>query len=194
MFSKDAARTLMRAARSGISAEDCRTLSREAARFLTAEPVWRAARSVALYMAVRGELCTEELLKTAAKDGKEILLPVCGQPGHMELAAYTGRLSKGAYGIPEPERSSGGPGVIRAEPDGAPDLMVLPGVAFDRAGFRLGMGAGCYDRLLAHARYARTVRIGFAYALQVVDRLPRETWDLPVHALCTEEGVTWIQA
>lgn len=187
MFSKDAVRTFIRAVRSELAADGCQMLAQDAARHLMAEQVWRDARTVALYMDVRGELGTAELLEAAERDGKKILLPVCGRPGHMELVPYTGQLRKGAYGIPEPEHSDAGAA-------DTPDLIVLPGTAFDREGFRLGMGAGCYDRFLARPEYARTVRIGYAYALQVVDSLPREEWDIPVHALCTEEGVTWIQA
>ena len=194
MSSKDAVRTAMRAARSAISPERRRALSREAARHLMADPIWQNARAIALYMDVRGELGTADLLEAAVNAGKTVLLPVCGEPGHMDLALYTGRLRTGAYGIPEPECPDDGR-EARTDTcfsDAVPDLIVVPGMAFDREGFRLGMGAGYYDRFLARDGYAGVTRIGFAYALQVVDRLPREAWDLPVHALCTEEGLVWI--
>ncbi len=55
------------------------------------------------------------------------------------------------------------------------------------------MGGGYYDRLLRRPEYARGLRIGLAFALQVVDELPREAWDMPVHALCTERGILWMQ-
>lgn len=74
-----------------------------------------------------------------------------------------------------------------------PDIIVVPGVAFDRQGGRLGQGGGYYDRLLGSPAYAACLRIGLAYAFQVLDRLPRDDWDVPVHALCTEEGLLWLQ-
>ena len=74
----------------------------------------------------------------------------------------------------------------------APDLIIAPGLAFDRNGIRLGMGGGYYDRLLALPRHAASRRVGLAFAFQFVDSLPREAWDMPVHAVCTEKGLVWI--
>jgi 5-formyltetrahydrofolate cyclo-ligase len=186
MSSKDALRAFMRAQRAGLSTEEARTRARAAADRLAAESRWREARVVALYMSVRGEMSTADLLAEALGEGKEILLPVCVGPGHMELAPYRGPeyMQKGAYGIPEPVREQDSPRV--------PDLIVLPGLAFDVEGYRLGAGAGYYDRLLARPEYARALCAGLAYAFQVVDRLPRDAWDIPVHGLCTETGTTWL--
>ena len=54
------------------------------------------------------------------------------------------------------------------------------------------MGGGYYDRLLALPRHAASRRVGLAYSFQLVDSLPREAWDMPVHAVCTEKGLVWI--
>lgn len=80
-----------------------------------------------------------------------------------------------------------------AVPAPPPDLIVVPGVAFDRHGYRLGMGGGYYDRLFARPEYTRSTRIGLAFGFQLVDFLPGEDWDLPIHALSTERGLLWIQ-
>ena len=73
-----------------------------------------------------------------------------------------------------------------------PDLIIVPALAFDLSGLRLGMGGGYYDRLLALPRYRNCLRLGLAYSFQLVSRLPSEPWDMPVHAICTEQGMLWI--
>ena len=72
----------------------------------------------------------------------------------------------------------------------APDLLLVPALAFDREGFRLGRGGGYYDRFLAASR---GLTIGLAYAPFVLDRLPRQAHDLPVDAICTQEDLMWIK-
>lgn len=82
---------------------------------------------------------------------------------------------------------------IFAVPAPPPDLIVVPGVAFDLRGHRLGMGGGYYDRLFARPEYAKSTRIGLAFDFQLVNFLPGEDWDLPIHALSTERGLLWMQ-
>ena len=65
------------------------------------------------------------------------------------------------------------------------DVMVIPGLAFDSTGTRLGWGKGYYDRALA---LTRAVRIGYCFALQIVPHVPRESYDIPMHHLVTEDG------
>ena len=69
-----------------------------------------------------------------------------------------------------------------------PDLILTPLVAFDRTLARLGQGAGHYDR--AFARFPNARRIGVAFSVQQVDRLPTDPWDMPLHAIITERE--WI--
>ncbi|WP_035067963.1 5-formyltetrahydrofolate cyclo-ligase [Nitratidesulfovibrio termitidis] len=105
-------------------------------------------------------------------------------------------LKPGRYGIAEPDPARCPAIDMDAAPGSAssfaPDLAVIPGVAFDLQGNRLGHGAGYYDRFLAHPAMARTALVGLAYAFQIVPALPVAPWDRPVHALCTEEGLTWL--
>lgn len=151
-------------------------------------PAWRNAGVVALYVAVRGETDTEVLLRRAWESGKAVLLPLCDteRPGCMELVPCPGpeHLRPGYCNIPEPICPEPTPTV-------APDCIVTPGLAFDRSGFRLGMGGGFYDRLLSRPEYAGALRLGLAYAFQLIDHLPHETWDMPVDAVCTEKGTLW---
>lgn len=102
----------------------------------------------------------------------------------MKFVRYTGRLARRRFGLWEPQRG----------PRRAPrrlDAIVLPLLGFDSQGTRLGTGGGYYDRALARCRGVRPLRIGYAYALQQCERLPREAWDIPLHAVVTERGVQW---
>jgi 5-formyltetrahydrofolate cyclo-ligase len=66
-------------------------------------------------------------------------------------------------------------------------VFLVPGVAFDARGVRLGRGVGWYDRALG--RYPRGIRIGLAYEFQVVPSLPEAPWDVRMHAIVTEAGL-----
>lgn len=96
------------------------------------------------------------------------------QPGH--------EMASGALGVFQP-----GPGA--AVPVDALDIVLLPLVAWDRRGHRLGMGAGYYDRFLAPvASLARPLRAGVAYSVQRSEELPADSWDVPLHGLLSETG------
>lgn len=160
---------------------------------LMADPIWKSARLVALYMAFKGEVGTDLLLRDAWARGRRVLLPRCGeQKGFMELVPCSGLedLQPGRYGMLEPR--SDVPAWAWDDPALTPDFMVVPGVAFDRKGRRLGFGGGYYDRALARPAMAGCRLTGLAFSWQVVDELPWEAWDRPVHGLCTEEGCTWL--
>lgn len=174
-------------------------LSRLAQERLLEQPAWREALGVALYMPTQNEADTAMLLAAARRAGKEVFLPrvLRGDPGVMEFARCRSErdLVCGAYGIMEPDpRLPACVFVAPADcpPEGpavAPDLFVIPGVAFDRAGRRLGYGGGYYDRFLSSPLLRASGRfVGLAYDFQVADELPAEPWDQPVDALCTDSG------
>ena len=207
---KEQLRRELRNRRGSLAPEERRRLSLAAAHGVVESALWQRAETVALYVAVRGETDTGALLADAWKTGKTTLLPACSatEAGKMCFALCSGprSLRPGPYSIPGPALSdeeidfhlaadSGGniggePGNGRVPP--SPDLIIVPGLAFDRNGIRLGTGGGYYDRLLALPRYRDSLRLGLAYSFQIVDRLPREDWDQPVHAVCTEQGILWI--
>ena len=190
-FDKTALRDSLRSRRQALSSEERQRLSLLAAGHVLASAVWKDARRVALYVAVKGEIDTSALMLSAWREGKKVLLPLCSREkkGEMRFVPCAGpeSLVPGQFGIPEP--------VSPREEQGetpVPDLIIVPGVAFTQNGSRLGQGGGYYDRLLGTAPYAGSFRLGFAYGFQIVGRLPEEAWDLPVQALATEEGILWI--
>ena len=218
---RQALRRAMLARRAALPPDEAARLGHAAQDALLASPAWQAARQVLLYVAVRNETATTRLLDAAWADGKQVLLPRCMTPAPTSSAstaspatgsaapaancdnemclapcACAADLKPGRYGIAEPDPTRCPAIDMDAAPGSAssfaPDLAVIPGVAFDRQGNRLGHGAGYYDRFLAHPAMARTALVGLAYAFQIVPALPVAPWDRPVHALCTEEGLTWL--
>lgn len=179
----------MRATRKALTPDERRRLSLAAQNHVLGLPQWNDANVIALYAAMPEETDTGLLLTTAWEEEKTVLLPLCSPDvfGSMELVACPGpeSLRAGPYGIVEP--------IMDASPDRAnapvpiPDLVIVPGVAFDRLGFRLGMGGGYYDRILPGL--AECMLLGLAFSLQMTDRLPRDSWDTPVHGICTEYGL-----
>ncbi len=154
---------------------------------------WQKAGEIVLYMNFRNEVLTDVLMGDALSQGKEVLLPRCrpDTPGVMDLVRvpHAGAVVTGKFGIPEPD-----PELCKQENASSPDLIVVPGVAFDRRGLRLGYGGGYYDRLLGgkdKARFAKSLLVGLCYDFQLVEFLPREEWDTAVAVVVTQEDVLW---
>lgn len=157
---------------------------------LLALPQWREAHEIMVYAACRNEVLTDLLLEDAwARNGVRVLMPRCrkGEEGVMDVACVScaDELAPGAFGIDEPD-----PAVCRALGTCAPDIIVVPGVCFDRRGCRVGYGGGYYDRFLAGPG-ADALTIGLAYAAQVVATVDAQPWDMRVNAVCTETELIW---
>ena len=144
---------------------------------LEAHPAFRAANTILLYHSLKDEVDTHGFIEKWSHQ-KHILLPVViGE--ELELRTYTGPndLRIGAYGIEEPV---GTPFTDYA----AIDLAVIPGVAFDSRGNRLGRGKGYYDRLLPHM--PTTYKIGICFPFQLVKEVPAETSDNRMDEIVTQ--------
>ncbi|MFI8827702.1 5-formyltetrahydrofolate cyclo-ligase [Streptomyces sp. NPDC053431] len=146
------------------------------------------AGTVAAYVSVGREPGTRALLDALRERGVRVLLPVLLPDNDLDWAAYEGaeRLAKAGRGLLEPVGER-----LGAEAVCAATAVLLPGLAVDARGMRLGRGGGSYDRVLA-----RLVRAGadpalvvLLYANEVVARVPEEPHDHPVHAVVTPEGV-----
>ncbi len=141
------------------------------------------AKRVLLYSPIDGEVDTALIWQTALQEGKETYFPrVCREKGQIEFV-YTERkesLRPGTYGILEPL----GERVFSAQEDLA-TLVLVPGLAFDLQGYRLGWGGGYYDRALPQLA-GSTLRVGLAYEFQVFSSLPYEEGDEKVDCVVTE--------
>lgn len=152
--------------------------------------MFRKARRVAAYVSFDGEIDPATLIELAFNADKEVFLPVVGNTGHMRFARYKSNteMALNHYGIPEPvaDRRSFAPAKML-------DLVLVPLVAFDLDGNRLGMGAGYYDRCFSYLRmrrhWHRPRLLGAAYEFQRLEKLQAEAWDIPLHGVATERGL-----
>jgi 5-formyltetrahydrofolate cyclo-ligase len=156
--------------------------SAQICRHIAQLPEFRAARTVALYDAMASEPSLALLWPFAPKiaayprvQGDELLLFAVFDPAHLAAGSRPGAQREPAA---EGERIA---------PESL-DLILVPGLAFTRAGLRMGRGGGHYDRLLALLP-ATTVRVGISFELQIVEELPAEPHDMTMQVVATEVGV-----
>jgi 5-formyltetrahydrofolate cyclo-ligase len=153
------------------------SLSERIAARVTALKAYESARTVLCYHSAGGEVDTLNLIERMRSDGKTVCLPAIIRKGVME-ARRMDCLVPGPYGIPCPE----GPVV----PPEAIDLILVPGLAFDKSCQRLGQGGGYYDRYLPGCR---GLKIGLAFDCQVVEHLPLAEHDAQLDMLATESAL-----
>lgn len=151
-------------------------------------PEFATAGRVALYAALPDEVPTGPLFGLCSRAGKVILLPrVLGRLLEFVPVDDPGALRTGAFGVLEP--APGWPAV----PLATADLVLVPGVAFDRQGHRLGRGGGYYDRALAGSK-GGPIRFGVAYTFQLLASVPHGPRDQGMDAIVTEDGVHRVEA
>ena len=172
-------RQTFRARRDALSPEERQIKSLAIAQKLVEHARDLAVRRVALFLSIGSEVSMAHALEALVAAGVECVLPRVVRPdAGLEFALHGEPLRPGALGVSEPQ----GPAVSLA----TEDLVVVPGLVFDRHGHRLGYGKGYYDRTLAG--YAGHTA-GVAFQLQVVEALPIEAHDVPVHVLITETNL-----
>ncbi len=170
--------------RNSLSAFDVLSRSNQVLENLYTMEAFQDAGVVLSYISFGTEVnthgCIRRLLDAREK---KVLVPVVAsrEARTLILSELHGwnELSTGAYGILEPE-----PEHVRERSPGDVDIVLVPGIAFDRRGNRIGYGGGYYDGLLQRIN---GTAIGLAYAFQLIDRVPREPHDVQVNAVVTED-------
>ena len=177
---KTALRAELRARRAAhvtaIGAQAAEAAARAAALLLL--PHIPAGATVSLYLAMHDELDPDPLFHILHARGHGIALPTLIDRSTMRFLAWApgDSIDRGPMNLRQP---------LSSAPECAPDLIVTPLTGFDRKGGRIGYGAGHYDR--AFQRYPGAHRIGFAWAMQEIDQVPRDPWDVALHAVATEK-------
>lgn len=150
-------------------------------RFLTLKE-FQTARKVFFYASYRAEVDTFGLISSALNDTKRVALPKVF-PEAREIRFFwikdIDEVSPGYWGIPEPMTDE------EAFADEA-ELIVVPAIAYDRRGYRIGYGGGYYDRFLKKTP-GHITTVGLAYDEQLIERIPTDEWDVPVKIVITDE-------
>ncbi|MBP2634133.1 MAG: yqgN [Firmicutes bacterium] len=173
------------AVRRGMSPEEVAAGSAKLADHLCAWPVYQSAKNIMLYLAMPDEPHMDKVISHALAAGKTLCVPHMRETrGLMDAAIITNLddLVVGQFNLLTPN-----PATLKLLDPSELDLIIVPGVAFDKEGRRLGMGAGYYDRFLLKA--AKTELIGAAWAAQILEKVPTDEHDRPVNYLVTEEGI-----
>jgi len=150
---------------------------------------------VAIYWPADGEINLAPLVERSWNMGKTLYLPVLSGPrrGLLRFARYTRqcRLIKNRYGIPEPSLA-GGQRLLAAQLD----LLIMPLVAMDEQGNRIGMGGGYYDQTLQNiaARALQPALIGVGYQFQLIENIEPQPWDVTLNWLATDQCLRAVAA
>lgn len=181
-------RTQLLAARTLLTTEDVQRAADALAAAALELPELAGARTVAAYVSVGREPGTRALIDALHTRGVRVLLPVLMADNDLDWALYAGveGLAKARLGLLEPAGPRLGPEAVTEA-----DAVLLPGLAVDGRGMRLGRGGGSYDRVLARLARAGAdpALVVLLYAHEVVARVPEEPHDHPVHAVVTPDGV-----
>lgn len=143
---------------------------------------YQKASSILFYVSYNNEVYTHNMIKESMEKGKNIVVPLSDKKNkELILSKLTNweDLSRGEYGILEPAEER----IEKVSADEI-DLVIVPGIVFDKYGNRVGHGKGYYDRLL---RQVKCPKIGLSFEKQIVKKIPEEKHDQPVDKILTEK-------
>ncbi len=173
--------------RKALVQSDIEEKSRRIFHRLLAMDVFRQAEYVMAYIDFRNEVSTLPIIHYCLNHDKKVILPITIKSTKQlllsELKDPAVELQPGAYGIPEPS-----PKFIRPFSPQNLNLILVPAVAFDPRGSRLGYGGGYYDRFLSGLA-GQVPLLGLAFELQIIERIPSEPTDIPVDCIVTEDRI-----
>ncbi len=186
-MSKNELRRSVIAARSRLTVEEIKDNSAAVANRLLKHEAYLRAGTVMAYVDFRNEVQTEAIIKETLSRGKRVVVPITDVANKKltpsQVLSFPGDLAPGAWNIMEPR-----PECVRPVRPQEIDLVIVPGVAFDTSGNRLGYGGGFYDRFLLNTR-PDCLYVALAFELQIRHNVYPGEYDLPVHVLVTEERV-----
>lgn len=147
---------------------------------------WEMCRVVMAYSSLKSEVSTHKLIDSLLQKGKVVVLPVTIK-SERQIKPYviTDRslFKRGAYNIKEPDIA-----ISKSCSPSDIDLCIVPGLGYDESGFRIGFGKGYYDSFLQNLSPG-CLKVGLAFSVQIVDKLPIQKWDIPVDAIITEKRI-----
>lgn len=175
--------------RSRLSVSERQAAAAQAAMHFAQSLIFRQSQHIACYFPIQSEINTEAIIHEIWKNKKDCYLPVLSKLDSKQLTFHAYRVGDNLvcnqYDIPEPILSP------QINPEEL-DLVILPLVAFDKNGYRLGTGGGYYDytfAFLQHQIDQKPFLMGVAYAVQESTILPADSWDIRLNAILTEKGM-----
>ena len=190
LLQKKQLRQILRERRRRLSITEQHQASHRLKKILCRQNCYLKSQRIALYLTNDGEIDPKEIAQKAWQQGKQCFLPVLNplRPGWLQFLPWTPttRMKKNRFGIPEPDAR-----FYQPVPVWSLDLVLLPLTGFDRKGHRMGMGGGFYDRTFAFINTPGYIRapqlIGLAHECQRVDRLPINSWDIPLSGIASDQ-------
>lgn len=161
---------------------------RHACEILFSSSIWREAFDIAIYISIKNEFSTAPLVERAWRDGKRVSVPKILNFKAREMVFWPIKswsdLRPGRMGIMEPTHDE-------ALQFSESSLMLLPGLAFDNNGWRLGYGGGFYDCFLAQLSVKPRL-LGLCFSEQIIEAVPHDQFDMPVEGICSDAGLEWV--
>lgn len=191
MMTKEEIRRQMKVKRDSLSPEKQEKLNKKILDRLFQTEAYKKCEMIFSYMSFRSEVDTKEIIRLALLDGKKVYLPrVKKDTMDFYEIFHMNDLIISSYGIPEPQETQNlcyKTSATEQLEDNTKfqKLMLLPGLAFDLSGCRIGYGAGYYDRYLAANRASFFYKMALAYDIQVVDPIPSDKFDIKADAILT---------
>jgi 5-formyltetrahydrofolate cyclo-ligase len=180
VYAKRELRTRMQSVRNVLPISAHAERSARACERVIALPEFAAARNIAAYVAMRKEIDPRAVLDRAAELGKLVLLPRVEEHGLEFYVHHAGEeLVENGWGVLEPAETAERVAIAEI------DVMLVPALALDLRGFRIGYGKSFYDRVLPKLTHGRAV--GFAYEFQLLAEVPNEAHDQRVHIVVTDK-------
>lgn len=182
---KNKLRKKMLAIRENQDAVEAKIKSFQIQKNLLSSEEFKNAKTIMLYASIKNEVQTSYLIEEALKNKKRVVLPVTDTKNNKLLLSELQNikhLHAGAFDIPEPKKE-----FVKLVKEKEIDLIVVPGVAFNKDGCRVGYGKGYYDKLLAKLKDVK--KVGLAFELQLTNNTFKEEHDVPLDKIITEERI-----
>lgn len=182
---KEKLRVELKKIRNSLSQREVHRKSNKIKKKLLEMDEFKQAHYIAFYVSYNNEVHTHDMIKDSLAAGKQVVVPISNKKNKCLLLSKLERwneLEVGAYGILEPMKQH-----VKEISIGIIDIVIVPGIAFDEYGHRIGHGMGYYDDLLKTSLNA--VHIGLAFEFQIVDTIPVEEQDVPVDKIVTEKRI-----
>ena len=184
MMTKTEMRKLYKEKRASLTSSAVSQLSEKIQDAFLASDLYKNARQIMLYMPIKNEVCTKKIIDAAKACEKMLVFPST-DPKTFEITPVLWdkecEFSQGTFSVEVPT-------LTKIADMTKSDVIVVPGIAFDKSGNRIGFGKGCYDRLLATSP---AIKVGFCYDFQIARIIPADETDIKMDYLLCESG--WVK-